>query len=558
MMHAKLFVVVFLCLVCMSSAELMRLHLFTSTEYQDAHKIAEHHGCTVRGHVPATKGVYLLECKDDVQQLEKSVLFEEAKNESIHFSLQTEKRQLRLSRTEIPLDPLYASQWHLHGPPNGRRIHVNAPEAWGMGVHGKSVRLSVVDDGMQHRHPDLMPNYVSEASFDFNDHDPDPSPSSGHSHGTSAAGVAAAATNSICGVGVAPMANVAGIRLIADLTTDAQEAMALVYGNADIYSCSWGPIDDARRLEGPGPLTGAAIEHGVRFGRRGLGAVYVWAGGNGGQTGDNCNYDGYASSRYVITVGAIGEYGSLTYYSEPCAAMLISAPTSDRYVGISTTALDGHCTNRFGGTSAATPLVAGIVALMLEAQPNATWRDVRYALMDSAIHTDPTHHSWIRNAANRMHSVYYGFGRVDAARAVARITEPNETWRAPPARKVIAPLAQPMLEIAHGGAWTDSFVRLIEDKDNVHAECVEISVWIQHPHRGDLEIQLQSPGGTISQLCEWHLDRNADYDGWTFTSCQFWDEQTKGLWTLRVRDMGFPPRESLAVFEKWQLVIHGW
>lgn len=98
-----------------------------------------------------------------------------------------------------------------------------------------------------------------------------------------------------------------GIRLIADYTTDAQEAAGLSYRSDinDIYSNSWGPNDDGRRLEKPGVLTLRAMEDSVNNGRGGKGVVYVWAGGNGKSYGDNCNYDGYANSRFTIAIGAV-------------------------------------------------------------------------------------------------------------------------------------------------------------------------------------------------------------------------------------------------------------
>lgn len=60
----------------------------------------------------------------------------------------------------------------------------------------------------------------------------------------------------------------------------------------------------------------------VPQGRGGLGAIYVWASGNGGLLKDNCNLDGYASSIYTLTVSALTDVGESTFYSEPCASTL--------------------------------------------------------------------------------------------------------------------------------------------------------------------------------------------------------------------------------------------
>ena len=101
--------------------------------------------------------------------------------------------------------------------------------------------------------------------------------------------------------------------MIADYTTDAQEAQGLSYKNDlnQIYSNSWGPNDDGRRLEKPGRLTLSAMLDSVTNGRDGKGSIYVWAGGNGKSAGDNCNYDGYANSRFTIAIGAVDYLVSL-------------------------------------------------------------------------------------------------------------------------------------------------------------------------------------------------------------------------------------------------------
>ena len=64
------------------------------------------------------------------------------------------------------------------------------------------------------------------------------------------------------------------------------------------------------------------MRRGTDYGRRGYGAIYVVASGNGGVKNDNCNYDGYANSVYTITIGAVDEFRHMPYYAEECASML--------------------------------------------------------------------------------------------------------------------------------------------------------------------------------------------------------------------------------------------
>jgi hypothetical protein len=89
-----------------------------------------------------------------------------------------------------------------------------------------------------------------------------------------------------------------------------------------IYRYSWGPDDDGQTVDGPHHLASLALRHGVDFGRQGYGSIYVVASGNGGSSGDNCNYDGYANSIFTITIGAVDESGHMPYYGEECASML--------------------------------------------------------------------------------------------------------------------------------------------------------------------------------------------------------------------------------------------
>ena len=99
--------------------------------------------------------------------------------------------------------------------------------------------------------------------------------------------------------GVAYNAKIGGVRILDGQIIDALEARAISFqrNHIDIYSASWGPDDDGRTVDGPGPLAKLALEEGIKKGRNGKGSIYVWASGNGGKHFDNCNCDGYATSR---------------------------------------------------------------------------------------------------------------------------------------------------------------------------------------------------------------------------------------------------------------------
>ncbi|MEO2179254.1 MAG: S8 family serine peptidase, partial [Candidatus Poseidoniia archaeon] len=234
--------------------------------------------------------------------------------------------------------------------------------------------------------------------------------------------------NSLDVTGIAYDATIAGSTLIACWASDSVEAEALSYESdeIDIYTNSWGPADDGQTLLGPGPLTLAAFEFDAYQGREGLGNMITWAAGNGLGSDDNSNYDGYANSRYTVAVTAINHNGEQSYYAEPGANILVAAYSNGDSEGITTTDItgsggydSGNVTHDFGGTSSATPLVAGIIALILDANENLTWRDVQHVLVNSARTNDASDSSWELNSAGHDISHKYGFGVVDGGAAVA-------------------------------------------------------------------------------------------------------------------------------------------
>ena len=157
-------------------------------------------------------------------------------------------------------DPMFEAQWHLHK----HSFSIDADRA-PSNVTGKGITIAIVDDGLEKNHPDLKANFHAEASWNFNDHNADPTPTLRiDGHGTAAAGVAAAVKeNGHCGRGAAPGAKLVGLRTIAKPVTDLVEAEALTHnaiGVVDIYSCSWGPVDDGISMVEPGPVVQAALQ----------------------------------------------------------------------------------------------------------------------------------------------------------------------------------------------------------------------------------------------------------------------------------------------------------
>eukprot|EP00051_Salpingoeca_urceolata_P013044 m.163109 g.163109 ORF g.163109 m.163109 type:complete len:734 (-) comp17682_c0_seq2:115-2316(-) len=475
-----------------------------------------------------------------------------------------QQRALRRVRREFepPEDPLYQLQWYLgaQGPTLGQH-HV-----WRQGITGRGVVIAVVDDGLEVDHPDIINNFFAKGSYDFNGNDPMPLPrytdDNVNKHGTRCAGAAAASTNDVCGVGVAYEASISGIRMLDGIVSDLTEAAALSYQSdlIDIYSCSWGPDDDGMTFEGPGSLCDRALRLGTTHGRNGLGSVYVWASGNGGgEPRDNCNCDGYTSSRYTIAIGSTTEGGRFPGYAEACASLMAVAYSSGgpNEGSIFTTDLHSKCSGAFTGTSASAPLVSGLIALMLQANPCLSWRDVQHIVVRTSQREtlESEQEPWARNGAGLWHSHKFGFGLVSAQAAV----ELARNWtRLPPALSLqfFQPAGEPEpFSVGEMATWrlAVSGCDTTEELCITKAEHVEVTVEVAAQRRGDTTLSLVSPSGTRSILLTARpYDATDNPLQWTFMTVRHWGENPAGEWTLEVSSTGRPGR-LLA----WSLFVHG-
>lgn len=304
----------------------------------DAKEFAKSHGLVYRGAVGFLDGNWHKFSETSVRKRT------EVSPRSLPSVISASEQIERIQYKRVA-DPLYISQWHLHSHTfsiDSDRVSDAA------NVSGAGITIAIVDDGLEHAHPDIHANYNAQASWDFNDGDADPAPMSRYDgHGTAAAGVAAAVKeNGHCGRGVAHGAKLVGLRTIARGVTDLTEAEALTHnaiGTVDIYSCSWGPADDGITMVEPGAMVQAALQQyaGQMRGRLGKGSIYVWASGNGRQEHDSCAFDGYASSPFVIPIGAIDVTGKQSWYSEGCSALMAVTPSSGNMRGITTVDLMG-------------------------------------------------------------------------------------------------------------------------------------------------------------------------------------------------------------------------
>ena len=489
----------------------------------------------------------------------------------------------------IPTDPYYAFpgvddnyQWYLNndGSNNGvADIDINLEAALDLST-GANVGVAIIDDGFFSSHSDLT-NFLPDFSFNLNGGDPDDAEPQSvlESHGTSVASLLGATFDDEGMSGVAPEAILAGVRLIAEPSTDQQEALALSFSNPnadpslsanpDVSNNSWGPSDFETTLEPIGPLAQAAIEtEAVTGGNSATGTIFVWAGGNGAENNDNSNYDGYANLPETIAVGAITDQGVRAPYSEMGANLVISAPSDGGGQGVVAATIDQEVdpvfglpagpifesyTSEFGGTSAAAPLVSGVAALMKSIRPDLGWRDVQEILMQTAVQVDSNSGEWIENGAGFTFNHEYGAGMVNAEAAV----QAASTWSALPDKgEALTLLEFPVADIPDGNG--DSYVLTFDlsEEPNRRVEHVQLRTTIVSDRRADLDIVLISPNGTQSILAEAHSNSDEQsISDWTFMTVRNWGEGSAGTWVLRVTDRNagdLPSRLNNA-----QIIIHG-
>ncbi|XP_071515735.1 furin-like protease 1 isoform X3 [Panulirus ornatus] len=458
-------------------------------------------------------------------------------------------------------DPKWPQMWYLN---RGASLDMNVQAAWAEGVTGKGVVVTILDDGLEKDHPDLIKNYDPNASYDVNSHDPDPMPRydlvDSNRHGTRCAGeVAADANNSICAVGVAFEASVGGVRMLDGDVTDAVEARSLALNpqHIDIYSASWGPDDDGKTVDGPGQLATRAFVEGIRNGRGGKGSIFVWASGNGGRDQDNCNCDGYTNSIWTLSISSATEKGRVPWYSEACSSTLATTYSSGSLGErqIITTDLHHSCTSSHTGTSASAPLAAGICALALQVNRDMTWRDMQHIVVRTARPENLEAPDWHINGVGRHVSHRFGYGLMDSYAMV----QLAKNWTSVPTQRtceVDAPHVDKLIP-------QKSFVTLeldVADCPGVNfLEHVQAKVSLTAERRGDIEVYLSSPAGTKSTLLAQrpHDNSRSGFHSWPFLTVHMWGERPLGKWKLEIHNNGHFFTNGKAEVKEWSLLMYG-
>ncbi|MEL7126680.1 MAG: S8 family serine peptidase [Pseudomonadota bacterium] len=499
-----------------------------------------------------------------------------------------------------PTDPLFGQQWHF---PLIGDIETIWDEYTGDGV-----KVGVYDDGIETDHPDLVGNYDDSLEFSF-DYDGDGTDETGSDipadpmtgfdgHGTAVAGIiAATADNGIGGAGIAYDASITSVNIFLDgtLYPNAYNAYVASLGYAgvfDIMSNSWGytPTYSAfQNINVPGAQQIAEIaglELAGSTGRGGLGTIIVQASGNDRL---NSNGDGINASRFTISVAATNADGTTatffpggveTAYSNFGVGILISAPAAAVTTDLTgadgyndgntpTNLADDDYTNNFGGTSAATPTVSGVVALMLEANENLGWRDVHNILAVTAAQTgsnlDGTNSTIFENGTwqtdsgrggatwnggNMSFHGDYGFGMVDAFAAVRMAevwldmhgdakTSANELHVSASYDEVTnGAIAIPDFDPVTPALGTA--LATVTVTDEILIETIMVTVDITHGSGDELIIALMTPAGDEVPLFFFEGTSSTMTNGfvWTFEVRALLGFSSLGDWSLAVSDGG--------------------
>lgn len=454
-------------------------------------------------------------------------------------------------------DPKWPKMWYLN---RGRDMDMNVQGAWEEGITGKGSVVTILDDGLEKDHPDLIKNYDPSASYDMNNRDEDPMPRydqmDTNRHGTRCAGeVAATANNSLCSVGVAFGASIGGVRMLDGDVTDAVEARSLSLNpqHIHIYSASWGPDDDGKTVDGPGELATRAFLEGISKGRGGKGSIFIWASGNGGREHDNCNCDGYTNAIWTLSISSATQNGHVPWYSEACSSTLATTYSSgSNYESqIITTDLHHECTSNHTGTSASAPLAAGIVALTLEANNKLTWRDMQHIVVLTARPTHLLASDWIINGVGRKVSHSFGYGLMDATTMVRLARK----WKTVPPQHICNVTAQ-VFEKPVPARSTVTINLLVKECNSVNfLEHVQAKISLTASRRGDIKIELTSPSGTKSTLLapRTHDNSHAGFHVWPFMTVHMWGERPFGTWQLTIHNEG----KLLATMTDWEMVFYG-
>lgn len=538
----------------------------------------------------------------------------------------------------MPTDPEYQSQWHLHQNFNhpwfDLRSSTRCQEAWQLldSFGSSDIVIGLTDDGCRIDHPDFSgekfadwgyfqgSNLITKNSFGAN-------PSSmyhmGSDHGTSSAGVAAGNVNASHTVGAAPGCRLLPIKwentgpYLAISDSKLLTALNYMADKVDIMSNSWGISPVANWWT---EVTQKVDQLARNGGRRGRGIVFLWASGN-----NNCpinedtsvetpytigwqfNHDGsrtwvgvQSTRRFrnnlagrpgVMQIAALASTAQRAHYSNYGKDISLTAPSNNLHTyyrlsvhGLGVTAATGSgggTTTSFGGTSSATPLVAGIAGLVLSANPRLKAAEVISLLKQTAdkdlnfdgypktppatydpnpswdVSPVPPHNDGsFRDigSPDGSWSPWFGYGKVNAKKAVSEALRRRE-GTAPPQGTAFTRVEQPELPIPDNDR--NGIAAAINCTADGQVKSIKVGVDIPHSYIADLRISLVAPSGKEIMLHDRAGGSRRNLQT-TFTAAEvpglnlFAGEEAQGKWLLKIRDVA---QADTGMLKAWKLEL---
>jgi len=297
------------------------------------------------------------------------------------------------SNNIIENEPYYKYLWHIDshnsylnqkGYQIAEDADINIIQAWEI-TKGEDIKVAIIDDSFDINHEDLKENILLIYNADKDS--TDVKSYYGTSHGNTCAGFIVAPINGKGIIGTAPKSKLIAIKLESQFDSDTIKAFEYAKNNgAKVISCSWGSENISEALNSE---LQSLYEANI---------TVLFASGNDGKSLDNSNIYDESESPWVIGVGSSGENNDVTSYSNYGSNIDIIAPGGNTEESIGLLGIDdsgekgstnqnNFVTNDYAftdGTSFATPVTAGIVALMYSVNNNLTPKQIKDILISTA------------------------------------------------------------------------------------------------------------------------------------------------------------------------------
>ncbi|MFF5449497.1 S8 family serine peptidase [Streptomyces sp. NPDC012888] len=432
-------------------------------------------------------------------------------------------------------------------PVRSDMTQIKADQAWAVTTGSASVKVGILDTGVDDQHQDLAPNFNAADSVSCAYGKPDTRAGAWRdvdTHGTHVAGTVAAAKNGKGAIGVAPGVKISSVRI-------AEPGSTLFFPENTICGLVWSGdrgfkvtnnsyYTDPWQFNCPNDLDQAAILEGVGRAQKyaeGKGSLQVAAAGNANydlankttdtsspndstpvtRTITNDCLDIPAELPGVVTVAANGTNGTskASFSNFGRDVIEVSAPGESVY-----STVPGGKYSSLSGTSMASPHVAGVAALMASANPSYTPADIRTKLGEQA--TDLACPSDGRCTGTTAKNSFFGEGRVDALKAVSGTTPPPGKY------------FENLTDVAIADNTTVESSLTVSGVTGNAPATLKVGVDIKHTYIGDLKVDLVAPDGTVYTLHN-RSGGGTDNIAQTYT-VNASSEVANGTWKLRVND----------------------